>query len=326
MLALNCMPPFLPLLQPHRTALALVPRAVASSSEAAAPRKQTGPKPSPVPDVDAEQLLQRVRLSDKTEPAALLRNLGKLPDVRQQGVLDHAAAVAAHLLSPAVGLTEQQAGQLLECCPELFSWPPEQRAAVLFGQLLGAGLTAAGAAQCLAAYPAAADRTTLAPGLAELAAILAHSQDRDSSLGGPVPKVPAAQRTVAALLTQTPSAAQLVCQRAGYLRQQATELQLVGYTAAQVAELAWGLPELLWADVAANLASVAAVPQQELGLAAAQVVSLAAKRRLGWISCSPDTLRERAAALAEVSGAAMLAHALCVSSEVCRCFSTLSMS
>ena len=162
-------------------------------------------------------------------------------------------------------------------------------------------MKAAEAAQCFITLPIGARYVSYAAGLAELAAILAHSQDKESGSGRRA-AVPAAQRTAAALVSKTPGALQLVCQRAGYLRQQAIELQLAGYTAAQVAELAWGLPELLWADVAANLASVAAVPQQELGLAAAQMVSLAAKRRLGWISCSPDTLPERAAELAEVSG------------------------
>jgi len=259
-----------------------------------------------VPDVDAEQLLHSLGLSGTADPAALLRNLRKLPGIRQQGVLDNAAGVTAHLLSPAVGLTAQQAGQLLECCPELFSWPPEQRAAVLFGQLLGAGLVAEAAAQCFAAYTEAAQRTTLAPGLAELADILAHSQDRDSSLGGPVPKVPAAQRTVAALLSKRPNAVHLVCQSASYLQQRAAELQQAGFTAAQVAATAWVQPELLCTDSVARVANKAEVVQQELGLSAMQVVSLVAKRRPGWISCSVDTLRERAAAVAEVSATGSL--------------------
>ncbi len=179
--------PSLALQQPHRPVQPDLPRAAASRSSAEAPEKRQGPKPSPVSDVDAEQLLRTLGLGGTAEPAALLRNLGKLPGKRQQGMLDNAAAVTAHLLSPAVGLAAQQAGQLLERCPALFSWPPEQRAAVLFGQQMAAGLTAAAAAKCFAVYPTAADRTTLAPGLAEVAAILARGQGRDSSLGGPVP-------------------------------------------------------------------------------------------------------------------------------------------
>ena len=180
------------MLQPRTTARAAGGIAGSSSSSgssdvsgkaAAAPRKR-GPPPSPVPDVDAEQLLRSLGLSSTADPAALLRKLRKLPGVRQQGVLDNAAAVAAHLRSPAVGLSQQQVGQLLERCPALFSYPPEQRAAVLVGQLQGAGVTAAAAAACFRCYPKAAERTTLAPGLAEAAVILAHSEDRDSSLSG----------------------------------------------------------------------------------------------------------------------------------------------
>ncbi len=270
-----------------------------STGEAAAPRKKPGPPPSPVPDVDAEQLLHSLGLSSTADPATLLRSLRKLKGVRQQGVLDNAAAVAAHLLSPAVGLTAQQVGQLLECCPALFSWPPEQRAAVLFGQLLGAGLTAADAAQCFAVFPKTAEYTALAPGLAEAAAILAHSQDRQEGQGMRA-AVPAAQRTVAALLSRIPSAVQMVCNTAGYVQQRAAELQQAGFTPAQVAELVWRRPELLHRNAAAKMDSKAAVLQQELGLTAAQLVSLVASRQPQWLTCTVSTLQERAAALVEV--------------------------
>ncbi len=241
-----------------------------------------------MPDVDAEQLLHSLGFDGAADPAALLRNLRKLPYVRQQGVLAYAAAVTAHLLSPAVGLAAQQAGQLLERCPALFSWPPEQRAAVLFGQLMAAGLTAAAIAACFMAFPATANPTTLAPGVAELAAILAHSEDRDSSLGGPVPKVPAAKRTVAALLTKVPGAVSLVCQRAGYLQRRAAELQQAGYTAAQVAAVAWEQHSLLVRNGASKLADMAAVLQQELGLTAAQLDRLSARRQHRWSTAGSE--------------------------------------
>ncbi|PRW05890.1 transcription termination factor mitochondrial precursor [Chlorella sorokiniana] len=260
--------------------------------------------------MDAEQLLHSLGLSGTADPAALLTNLRKLPGVRQQGVLDNAAAVAAHLLSPAVDLTAQQAGQLLERCPVLFSWPPEQRAAVLFGDLLEAGLTAAAAAQCFVTYPQAANSTSLAPGLAEAATILAHSEDRDSSLGGTVPKVPAAQRTVAALLTRTPSTVLLVSLSAGALQQRAAGLQQAGFSAAQVAALAWQRPELFTSDSAAKLASSVSVVQQELGLPAAELVNLAGEKRPGWLISSAATVRERASALAKGFGQAAAAAML----------------
>ena len=258
-----------------------------------------------MPDIDAAQLLRSLGLEGAADPAALLKRLCKLPGVRQQGVLDSAAAVVAHLRSPAVGLAQQQAGQLLQGCPDLFSWPPEQRAAVLFGELMGAGLAAEQAAQCFIKYPQAAHSGSFAAGLAELAAILAHSQDRDSSLGGPQPRVPAAQRTVAALLQQTPSAVQLMSNAAGYLQQRAAELQQAGFTPADVAALAWDRPELLLTDSAARVARAAAVLQQELSLTAAEVVSLVAKGKPSWVKSSSGTLRERAVALAEVGATSL---------------------
>ena len=288
----------------HTSAMVQVAKGAGSSTinaVPATPASKPGRPRSPVPDVDAEQLLRSLGLSSTADPAALLRSLRKLPGVRQQGVLDSAAAVAAHLRSPAVGLSQQQVGQLLERCPLLFSYPPEQRAAVLFGQLLGAGLTAAAAAQCFITYPLAAATTTFVPGLAELAAILAHSEDRDSSLGGPVAQVPAAQRTVAARLSLGPAAVQLVCRSAGYLQQHAAELQQAGFTAAQVAALVWKVPELLSTDTAGRVASRVAVLQQELGLPAAAVVALVVKGKPSWLSSSVATLQKRAAALAEVS-------------------------
>ena len=263
-----------------------------------------------MPDINAAQLLRSLGLEGAADPAALLKRLRKLPGVRQQGVLDSAVAVV-HLCSPAVGLTRQQAGQLLERCPALFSWPPEQRAAVLFGELVGAGLTAEQAAQRFIKYPATAHSISFAAGLVELAAILEHSQDRDSSLGGRQPSVPAAQRTVAALLQQTPSAVRLVGQRAGYLQQRAAELQQAGFTTAQVAALAWQQPDLLWTDSVAKVARAAAVLQQELGLTAAEVVSLVAKGKPAWLSCSSNTLGERAAALAEVRAVSPCHTAAC---------------
>ncbi|KAI7837672.1 hypothetical protein COHA_008533 [Chlorella ohadii] len=281
-------------------------------------RFRGGPKPSSVPNVDAEQLLHSLGLDGAADPAALLHKLRKLPGVRQQGVLDNAAAVMAHLLSPAVGLMVQQAGQLLERCPYLFSWPPEQRAAVLFGQLMAAGLAAAAAAQCFVRYPTGAKSTTFAPGLAELAAILANSQDRQSGQGRRV-AVPAAQRTVAALLTRSPSAVQLVCFAAGSLQQRAAVVQQAGFTPAQVADQAWFCPELLGRDASAKVSGAAAVLQQELGLPFHQACSLAARSNVTWLIASSETQQARAAALAEGFGQAAAAAMLLKTSAVLSC-------
>ena len=51
-------------------------------------------------------------------------------------------------LSMLLGKEQPQLARLLERCPELLSWPAGERAGVLFGQLMGLGLSAAGTARC----------------------------------------------------------------------------------------------------------------------------------------------------------------------------------
>ena len=289
------------------------------SSGKASPRKRGGSKASPVPDADA-QLLRSLGLDGTVDPAALPQCLVALPVVRR--MLDHTPAVAAHLLSPAVGLTAQEVGQLLEGCPELFTWPPEERAAPLFGNLLGAGLTAAEAAQCFIAFPEAAESYSFDLGLTELAAVLVHSRDRGSSQGGPAAKVPAVwrQRSVAALLSRHPRALALACQ--GDLSRLAGQMQEVGLAAADVAELAWEWPDVLaaflsgytgnWWVLRRETAAIrrdrlmalgprAAVLQTQLGFAADEAADLLVHWGAALLDLPVDAVEARAAALVEVS-------------------------
>ena len=251
---------------------------------------------SAVPHVDRGQLLDSMGLSGW--PEAILNRMLRLPGVRQQGGLDHAAAVAAHLRG--LGLEQQQLAALLDRCPVLFTRAPEQRAAVLFSPLMRAdgnsGLTAAEAARCFAAYCQAAEVTSFAPGIAELAASLAHGQN--SSMGQQA-AVPAEARTVAGLLRRNPGAVRLLCMKPGQLQRRSDELLQVGFTPADVAWIAWHRPELLWRDSAKQVQLVVAVLCQELGLEAQQALGLA-KQAPSWLDCSIGTLRERAQGLCEV--------------------------
>ena len=115
------------------------------------------------------------------------------------------------------------------------------------------------------------DQLCRRPCRAGVVAILAHSQDWDGTACGRK-SVPAAQRTVSALLGKQPSAVTLVC--AGYLRRRAAQRQQAD---ADVAALARERPQLLRVDGAAEVASSAAELQQA-GCTAAQVAAMAWER------------------------------------------------
>ena len=75
---------------------------------------------SPVPHVDRAQLLHSMGLPGW--PETILNRMLRLPGVRQQGGLEHAAAVAARLRG--LGLVQQQLAGLVDGCPLLFTWAP----------------------------------------------------------------------------------------------------------------------------------------------------------------------------------------------------------
>lgn len=275
------------------------PASAASSGASASSEQEEQEKPPnpPVTEQEAADLLRSLGLAGSTSPAALLASLQQLTTERQCGLMRHATAVTQHLLGPAVGLSVQQAGALLDRCLVLFSWPPEERAALLFRQLLAAGVAAEAAVRCLTSFPPAARARSFEDGLGELASLLALSRDWEGSRPA---KVPAAQRTVAALLADKPSAVRLVATSPGYLRQRSLQLQQEGFLPADVAALAWCQPELLATNAVWLLQRATAVLGAELGLAPEDVAGLAASRKPGWLTSSADTLRLRAAALAQV--------------------------
>ncbi|KAI3427364.1 hypothetical protein D9Q98_010280 [Chlorella vulgaris] len=249
------------------------------------------------PVYDAQQLLHSLGLN--CSPAELRRSMSKMCGKRQQGVLQHAAAVVAHLRG--LGLEQQLLEQLLVRCPELFSWSPKERAEGLFSELMNGGLTAAEAACCFIAYPAAVRYVSFASTIAVLDEILSHSQDSNR---GAEPKVPAAERTAAAMLRADPSSVKIIRLDATKLCGQRDRLLVLGCSPAAVAKLLWSSPSLLClnANSVAQLEQAADVLHDELGLAPETVLELVASKAPGWLTYSQDTLRRRAAALAEEFG------------------------
>jgi hypothetical protein len=175
--------------------------------------KQRGRPKFEAPAYDAQQLLYSLGLNGS--PAELRRSMSKLTGIRQQEVLRYAAAVVAHLRG--LGLEQQLLEELFVRCPELFSWSPEERAEGLFSELMSSGLTAAEAARCFVAVPQAARYISFAGSIAVVDEILSHGQDSNR---GPKPKVPAAERTAAAMLHANPSSVQILQPDAAKLRRQ----------------------------------------------------------------------------------------------------------
>jgi uncharacterized protein (DUF1501 family) len=126
--------------------------------------------------------------------AAMARVVAALPFIRQQGVLDHGRAVAAYLQG--LGIAQDQLGRLLSRCPVLFSWPSEERAGVLFSQLMRLGLSSGQAACCCVRGPAIAGSITFEPAIAVLSLLLAvgskvANRSGDQLLGDLLKKQPA---------------------------------------------------------------------------------------------------------------------------------------
>jgi hypothetical protein len=124
-----------------------------------------------VPEFDARQLLRDMQLDGYGSADELSASMGKLPGIRQQGILQHGPQVAAHLRG--LGIESSDLGSLFCRCPELFSWPAEERAGVLYSQLMGLGLTAGQAARCFEQGPEAAVSVSFEPAIAVLAPLLA---------------------------------------------------------------------------------------------------------------------------------------------------------
>ncbi|KAI3427390.1 hypothetical protein D9Q98_010305 [Chlorella vulgaris] len=216
--------------------------------------------------------------------AAVARTVAALSGPRQQGMLDHGLAVAAFLQG--LGIKQAQLGRLLRRCPELFSRPAEERAGVLFSQLMRLGLSARQAADCFATQPAAATVPSFDPAIAVVAPLLAAGTKSGGRTG---------ERLLGDLLKKQPAAVGLMQRGAPALQHNVDNLLQLGLSKQQLVLSMQQSPALLTRPPE-HLAKLEAVLQQELGADRklwVKVLHMAARAA----SCSVATVRQRAQAL-----------------------------
>jgi hypothetical protein len=207
-------------------------------------------------------------------------------------MLDHGLAVVAYLQG--LGIKQGQLGRLLCRCPELFSRPSEERAGVLFSQLMRLGLSAGQAADCFETYPPAAGMPSFEPAIAVLAPLLAAGSKVAGRSG---------EQLLGDLLKQQPGGVQLLQYRSEVLQRNLDNLLQLGLSKQQVKTALLRNPALL-AKSPEHLAILEAMLQQELG-ADRQLWVKVLHRAARVASCSEATLRQRAQALVAVSVAGM---------------------
>jgi hypothetical protein len=220
--------------------------------------------------------------------AAMARAVAALSFLRQQGVLAHGLAVAAYLQG--LGIEQGQLGRLLRRCPMLFSWPAEQRAAVLFSQLMRLGLSAGQAADCFKQQPQAAATPSFEAAIAVLAPLLAAGSKTAGRTG---------EQLLGDLLEKDPSAVSLLRWGTEALQRNGDNLLQLGLSRQQVVAALSHNPALLALNPK-RLAMLEALLQQELG-ADRQLWVKVLLRAVRVAGCSVDTLRQRAQALVAVS-------------------------
>jgi hypothetical protein len=265
--------------------------AVAAVTDAAIPalaKRRAGRRTSVVPEYDAQQLLRDMQLDGYGSADELSASMGKLPGIRQQGILQYGLQVAAHLRGLGIGSSEL--GPLFCHCPELFSWPAEERAGVLYSQLMGLGLTAGQAARCFEQGPEAAVSVSFEPAIAVLAPLLAAG-----SKGGGRP----GEQLLGDLLKGQPAAVGLLQYNAAALQRNLDNLLQLGLSKQQVVT---ALPQ--------NAALLTYTPEHQARLEAVVLQELGSERQL-WVKvlaseprtagCTEATLRQRAQALVVVS-------------------------
>jgi hypothetical protein len=211
-----------------------------------------------------------------------------LAQKRQQGVLQHGTSVAAYLTG--LGIEQGQLGRLLMRCPYLFSWPVEQRAGVLYGQLMALGLTAAQAGRCFEQHHFAALSPSFAQAIAVLAPLLA-AGCKASDIGK------TGLQLLGELLVRQPAAVRLLQFRRELLQQRIGSLLQQGLTERRlVAGLQQTMSLLTFPPE--RLAAQEAVLQQELG--ADHQLWLKVLHSGSRAIAAEDRLRRRAQALVAV--------------------------
>jgi hypothetical protein len=241
-----------------------------------------------VPQFDAQQLLRDVQLDGYGSANELAANMSKLPGIRQQGILQHGPQVAAHLRGLGIGSSEL--GSLFCRCPGLFSRPAEERAGVLYSQLMRLGLAAGQAAHCFEQQPQAAAIPSFEPAIAMLAPLLAAAVKGGGRTG---------EQLLGDLLKKQPGAVALLTRGSATLQHNLDSLLQLGLTKQQLAK-ALNVSWILLALAPEHLARMEVVVQQELGADRQLWVKVLASQPQT-ASCSEATLRQRAQALAAVS-------------------------
>ena len=163
----------------------------------------------------AAELQPLAALAGVADAAALSRWVAALGPAPEQRVIQHGAAVAQLLLS--LGVQQPQLVELMKDRPLLFSWPPGERAAVLFGQLARLGLTAAEAARCFVQQPAVAGSLTFEPAIAVLTPLFAAGSKAGGSRSG--------EQLLGGLLRRQPAAVGLLMREASTLQERLSNLE-----------------------------------------------------------------------------------------------------
>ncbi|KAI3427310.1 hypothetical protein D9Q98_010227 [Chlorella vulgaris] len=180
-------------------------------------------------------------------------SMGKLPGIRQQGILQHGPQVAAHLWG--LGIGSSDLGPLFVRCPELVSRPAEERAGVLYSQLMRLGLSAGQAARCFERQPGAADSVSFEPAISVLAPLLAAGSKGAGRTG---------EQLLGNLLKGRPGAVGLLHYGAAALQHNLNNLLQLGLSKQQVVTaLLQSWPLLIYTPE--NLARTEALVQDELG-------------------------------------------------------------
>jgi hypothetical protein len=241
-----------------------------------------------VPEFDAQQLLRDMQLDGYGSTDELSASMSKLPGIRQQGILQYGPQLAAHLRGLGIGSSEL--GSLFCRCPELFSWPAEERAGALYSQLMRLGLSAGQVARCFKQQTTVAASVSFEPAIAVLAPLMAAGIKGGARSG---------EQLLGDLLKKQPAAVGLLKLGSAALQHKLDNLLQLGLSKQHVVT-ALSQNAVLLTYTPEQLARMDAVMQQELGADSQLWVKvLRSNPRLA--GCSEATLRQRAQALVLVS-------------------------
>ena len=242
----------------------------------------------PVPPKLAPSLAPMAELCGGADAQALSKTVTQLDYVHQEQLEHCSPQVVAYLRG--LGLEQPQLARLAERCPLLFSYPAQQRAGVLFGQLMGLGLSAAEAARCFTQQPGAAHSPSFEAAIEALSDPLASGSKEGQ----------ARRQLVGALLSKQPAAASLLMCRGSCLQERIA--YFLGELGFSPQELTARLQQqwVLLKCTPEHLAALEAMLQRELGANRSLFRKILA-RATRVVGCSLATVQRRAQALVAVS-------------------------